>query len=114
MASLEAEEISPVKWKQVTSRPLAPCSCCWETLFADCTLFILLIHPDHEPDEALVFRSVCGDPFGLVNEGLDKKHTHTASFFFACHFAVDVGGGGGRFDAYTVVHDLDLEFIGLH
>src|ERR1700733_3437131 len=97
MASFDREETSPVKRRQVISRPLAPVSCCCETLFAVCTLVNLLIHPYDEPHEALLIGSSSGHPLCFVDQGLNEKHTHSARFLFSAHLAIDVGGDNGRF-----------------
>src|SRR5215469_15818132 len=107
--------MSPVKRRQVMGWPLAPVSCCWETLFAVCTLFTFLVHPYDEPHEALLLPvGCCGYPLGFVDEGLYEKHTHSARFLFACHFAIDIGWRCRRFHAGSIINDCDFELIMLH
>src|ERR1700722_14100449 len=106
--------MSPLKRRQVTGWPLAPVSCCCETLFAACTLFTLLVHSDNQPHKALLIVRGCRNPLSLVNQRLNEKHAHSASFFLSGHFTVDVRSGWCCLHADAVVHNFDLELIGLH
>src|SRR5258705_4124687 len=45
---------------------------------------------------------------------MDEKHAHSACFFFAAHFAIDIGGGSGDFHAGAVIHYFDFKLIGFH
>src|SRR5882757_8061300 len=106
--------MSPLKRRQVICWPLAPVSCCWETLFAVCTLFTLLVHPDDEPHKALLVGSGPGYPFCLVDKGLNEKHAHAARLFFSAHLAVDVGSGDGGFHPCAIIHHFDFELVWPH
>src|SRR5271167_3399058 len=96
--------MSPVKRRQVICWPLAPVSCCCETLLAICTLFILLIHTDDQPHKALLICPGSRDPLGLIHQGLYKKHTHSSGFFFATHFTIDVRRGCRRLHSNAIIH----------
>src|SRR5208282_1701659 len=111
-ASLEVLAMSPSKRRTVTGCPAGEVS--WSTcdLVSLCTIdnlrifclvdldpgssfrvyrwrsTLLFIQPDDQPHIA-AFAVGPGHPLGLVDKGLDKKHSHAAGVFFAVHLAVD-------------------------
>ncbi len=69
----------------------------------------VFMETDDEADVAAA--AFVGDPLGLIDEGLDEKHTHAAGVFLAVHLAVDIGFGGLCAETTAVVDDLDLEGV---
>src|ERR1039458_2390389 len=67
------------------------------------------IQPDHQ--SGIAANMLGTDPFHLVDQRFNQKHSHPARLFLLMHFLVNVGSCAAVLGALSGVHHSDLKMV---